>query len=115
MQLQVRDFDPSRKTLRPKTAKYGLSRILKISTELTNLISNHITKNNRNPDDYLFIKEPNKRFGRSYSEAFIISRNRTAKKLGKEKGKKVEDGKSPSSIMLMFFGFSCLFCRLPFW
>jgi integrase len=83
MQLCVKDFDQSRKTLRPKTAKYGLSRILKISTELTNLISNHITKNNLNPEDYIFTKEPNKRFGRSYSEAFIISRNRTARKLGK--------------------------------
>lgn len=83
MRLKVKDTDISRKTLRPETAKFGLSRILKISTELTNLINNHIIKYNLNPDDYLFTKEPKKRFGRSLSEAYIISRNRTAKKLGK--------------------------------
>ena len=61
MKLRTKDFDQARKTLRPETAKYGLSRILKNSTELTNLINNHITKKELNPDNYLFTKEPKKR------------------------------------------------------
>ncbi len=78
MTLRTKDIDTSRKTIHPTSAKYGLPRILKISENLTQQLNTYIIKNDLETNQELF-----KGTSKSYTNQYQISRNRTAKKLGK--------------------------------
>jgi len=74
--LKTRDIHTDNRTVTPITAKRGAPRTLKISTELTTRIQEHIIKHNLSPDDKLFEGTPE-----TYGRKFRTLRNNLAKKL----------------------------------
>jgi integrase len=74
--LKVKDVDLEQRTVYPTTAKYGASRILRISHNLKEAIADHIIRENLTPNDKLF--NGNADF---YGKKYRTMRNALAKKL----------------------------------
>ena len=63
--LKVKDVDLEQRLAYPTTAKHGASRTLKISTVLSEMLREHIYKNNLKPNDQLFTGNA-KMYGKNY-------------------------------------------------
>ncbi|MCW3977625.1 MAG: site-specific integrase [Candidatus Bathyarchaeota archaeon] len=74
--LKVKDIDLEQRTIYPTTAKYGASRVLKISNNLKTAIQDHIIRNDLTPNDKLFNGNAD-----SYGKKYRYMRNALAKKL----------------------------------
>jgi len=74
--LRVKDVDLEQRIIYPTTAKYGASRMLKISPNLQVAIKDHIVSNSLSPNDKLF-KGNAEHYGKNYR----VMRNNLAKKL----------------------------------
>jgi len=77
--LLVKNVDMDKKTIYPTTAKNGAGRILKISSNLTTAIENHIKRNELKSSDNLF-NATAEEYGKYYRQM----RNNLAKKLNDE-------------------------------
>jgi len=75
-ELKTKDIDLNQRYIYPTTAKHGAPRKIKIDEQLTQLLQNYITKENKQPNDQLFNGDEI-RYGKEYREV----RNRLAKKL----------------------------------
>jgi len=74
--LKVKDVDLEQRTVYPTTAKYGASRILRISHNLKEAIADHIIRENLTPNDKLFNGDAD-----FYGKKYRAMRNALAKKL----------------------------------
>jgi len=74
--LRVKDINLDTRVVRPTTAKNGLARALKITTETTEMIKAHIIKHELNPNDKMF-KGTSDNYGKQYRQM----RNNLATKL----------------------------------
>jgi integrase len=76
MNLKAKDVDLDRRLLYPTTAKNGSSKILKISTNLKEVLQEHIGTHKLNPNDKLF-----KGNADDYGKHYRVMRNNLAEKL----------------------------------
>ncbi len=74
--LKTKDADLQQRIIYPTTAKYGASRSLRISPNLTERLTEYINKHHRNPEDKLFSGTSS-----DYSKSYRNLRNRLADKL----------------------------------
>jgi len=77
--LKVKDIDTDQRTIYPTTAKNGSARTLKISSNLSVTLQNHISTNKLNQNDKLFRGDA-ERYGKYYRQM----RNSLAKKLNNQ-------------------------------
>jgi integrase len=75
-ELKTKDIDLDQRYIFPTTAKHGAPRKIKIPEQLTLLLRDYITRENKQPNDKLF-KGDQTRYGKEYREV----RNRLAKKM----------------------------------
>ncbi len=75
-ELKTKDIDLEQRYIYPTTAKHGTPRKIKIPEQLTLLLRDYITRENKQPNDQLF-KGDQTRYGKEYREV----RNRLAKKI----------------------------------
>lgn len=76
MNLKAKDVDLEHRLLYPTTAKNGSSKILKISTNLKEVLQEHIDTHKLNPNDRLF-----KGNADDYGKHYRAMRNKLAEKL----------------------------------
>jgi len=74
--LKTKDVDLAQRIIYPTTAKYGASRSLRISLNLTERLAEYINRHHRKPEDKLFNGTSSK-----YGKQFRHLRNRLAEKL----------------------------------
>ncbi len=75
-ELKTKDIDLEQRYVFPTTAKHGAPRKIKIPEQLTLLLRDYITRENKQPNDKLF-KGDQTRYGKEYR----VVRNRLAKKV----------------------------------